>query len=367
MIRLTSVGGITLVLVAVAGTFVAGADESAAELYGRGVHAYFSGDYAQAAELMEQSIALRPSDPRAYYFRGLACANLRGIEAGLADFQRGADVEYNLEGRPIVDINGALQRVQGALRLELEKVRTATRLASVERQKERDRVRYEELRRREDIVLFDPKRPAAPLEGELPRPDLGGKPDPFASGLAFSGGKMVEVAAPAALPASKSRLVEQPRDPFAAAAPEPSAATAPEDPFAAPIGPRAMGPSPKAAKSEPQPKTPGAKAAAEAANPFGEDLPKLDLQYDDEPPSPVMQAAGAAISVLGKAISSQATDRDPFAPPRKKSGVKTPPADATPAPPANETPKLPADLPADAFAPAPPASSPAEPDDDPFK
>ncbi len=84
MIRQTSVGGMTLVLVAVAGTFVARADESARELYGCGIHAYFSGDYALAAELMGQSIAKLPTDPRAYYFRGLAHANLGGVEAGLS-------------------------------------------------------------------------------------------------------------------------------------------------------------------------------------------------------------------------------------------------------------------------------------------
>ncbi|MCU0961838.1 MAG: hypothetical protein MUF48_17220 [Pirellulaceae bacterium] len=382
MNRHTSVGWMTLVLVVLVGPLVVGADESAAELYGRGIHAYFSGDYALAAELMSQSIAKLPTDPRAYYFRGLAYANLGGVEAGLSDFQQGADVEYNTAERPIVDINGALQRVQGVLRLELEKVRAATLQAAVERKKQRDRVRYEELKRREDVVLFDPKRPAAPLDVELPKPDLGGKPDPFASGLAFSGGKPVEVATPSPVPGTEPGAADQPRDPFATPTQEEAAPSAPEDPFATPV-----------AKPAASPMKPDAKPAAEAANPFGENLPKLELEYEDEPPSPVMQAAGSVISVLGKAMSSQAADRDPFAPPKKKAEAEAPPANepsqpaadaakgddpfapANPPAPGTDTgpasaPPAPAEsgkTPADAPAQKPADPSPTNQDDDPFK
>ena len=89
--------------------------------------------------LLSESIEKNGSDPRAYYFRGLALASTSGVQAGLADFTKGADVEVNQADRPVYDINGALQRVQGPLRLELEKVRAATRKAAVERQKKRDR------------------------------------------------------------------------------------------------------------------------------------------------------------------------------------------------------------------------------------
>ncbi len=227
--------------------------------------------------------------------------------------------------------------------------------------------------------MFDPKRPAASLDVELPKPDLGGKPDPFASGLAFSGGKQVEVATPAPVPGSEPGAAGQPRDPFAGATPEEGAPSAPEDPFAAPVG-----------KPAASPMTPDAKPAAEAANPFGENLPKLELEYEDEPASPVMQAAGSVISVLGKAMSSQAADRDPFAPPKKKVEVETPPANEPAKPAADaaggDDPFAPSNQPAPstdagpASAPPAPADSgkapaaqkpsdpnPANQDDDPFK
>ena len=219
MIRQQSVGWMTLVLISLVGTYVMGQDESAAELYGHGLHAYFAGDYDSAVTLLSESIEKNGSDPRAYYFRGLALASKSGLEAGLPDLTKGADIEVNQADRPVYDINGALQRVQGSLRLELEKVRAATRKAAVQKQKKRDQVRYEELKRREDIVLFDPNRPAPQVQLNLPTPDLSGKADPFASGVAFSGGNKVDYVAPtpvepAAAPAATGDG-SQPRDPFA--------------------------------------------------------------------------------------------------------------------------------------------------------
>ena len=238
MIRHKSVGWMTLVLIGLVGSSVTGQDEGAAELYGRGVHAYFAADYELAVELLSKSIEKNGLDPRCYYFRGLARANMKGLDAGLADFTQGADVEINRTDRPVYDINGALQRVQGRLRLELEKVRAATRKAAVARKKKRDLVRYEELKRREDIVLFDPNRPAPQVKLDLPTPDLGGQPDPFDSGMAFSGGKqvanvVVEPVQPSGEPAMPADA-GQPRDPFAAAGAEGKGPAEPADPFASP-------------------------------------------------------------------------------------------------------------------------------------
>lgn len=330
MIRRASVSWMTLVLFGVAGASDAGADadESAAELYGRGVHAYFSGDDALAAELLSRSIAQLPTDPRAYYFRGLTRANLGGVDAGMSDFLQGADVEYNNPGRPIVDINGALQRVQGPLRLELEKVRAATLQVALERQRQRNRVRYEELKRREDVVLFDPQRSATPLGIDLPQPDLGGKPDPFASGLAFSGGKPVQVVTPTPADAIKPETAGQPRDPFAA--PEPGAPSAPDDPFATPV-----------TKPAASPVTPELPPAADAANPLGENLPKRELPREGKPPSPGSQTTGRVINLLGKAVSGQAADRDPFAPSKEQAAADTPPQKPSPQKPSNSPPPNP--------------------------
>jgi hypothetical protein len=324
-----------LVLLGLAAGIAAGEDESAAELYGKGVHAYFAADYDQAIGWLTESIAKFDGDPRAYYFRGLATASQSGVEAGLADFNQGADVEINRTDRPVYNINGALQRVQGSLRLELEKVRTATRQAASDRQKKRNRIRYEELKRRDDVVLFKPNRPAPQADLELPKPDLGGAPDPFASGLAFSGGKQVALATPVAATAAAetpSAGGDQPEDPFA----EPAAggATAPAeetDPFAEP----GMGAdSPGKSKPEPGDSTPP--KAEDDSNPFGSDLPKLDLQMEDQPAGPKAGRGAGLLKILGKTLSGQ-SDRDPFgdaAPadePATDADAKKPAADEPPA------------------------------------
>lgn len=340
MIRQQSVRWMTLVFISLIGTYVRGQDEGAAGLYGRGVHAYFDGDYDSAVTLLSASIEKYGSDPRAYYFRGLALANKSGVEAALADLTKGADVEVNQADRPVYDINGALQRVQGPMRLELEKVRAATRKAAVERKKKRDKVRYEELKRREDIVLFDPKRPAPQVKLDLPAPDLTGKVDPFASGAAFTGGKQVEYVAPApveptAAPAAPGDGTQS-RDPFAA--PTAEAPAEPADPFATP-----------AKKTEPA-AAPDATAPSAEANPFGEGMPKLELQGVERATGPAASIGGGLINVLGKALSGQAANRDPFAEPAKaepapggepdKKTDATPPADAPAADPVEDaTPK----------------------------
>lgn len=377
MIRQQSVGWMTLVLVSLLGTYAVGQDEGAAQLYGSGVHAYFAGDYDAAAALLSESIEKHGSDPRAYYFRGLALASQLGLEAGLADLMKGADIEVNQSDRPVYNINAALQRVQGSLRLELEKVRAATRKAAVERKRKRDQVRYEQLRRREDIVLFDPQRPAPPLPLDIPAMDLSASADPFASGVAFSGGTKVDYVAP------------QPVAPGAAAeseAPDADATAEAADPFATP-----------AQKTEPA--AASADAAAAEANPFGANLPKLELQGIDRPAGPTAAAASGLLDMLGRTLSGEAGDRDPFGPPAKPDGATptepqepekaeaTPPAEAPAAEaPAAEAPageaaeeepaeepaeaESEAEAPADAAAPAQddaPAQKPGDTDADPFQ
>ena len=46
------------------------------DLYGRGVHAYFSHEYQDAYSLLSDAIKSGSRDPRAYYFRGLTFARL---------------------------------------------------------------------------------------------------------------------------------------------------------------------------------------------------------------------------------------------------------------------------------------------------
>ena len=62
------------------------------ETFGAGVHAYFSGDYRRAFDLLTSIIDTSADDPRAYYFRGLSLVHLgrgRGPEGLPAGCQTG--------------------------------------------------------------------------------------------------------------------------------------------------------------------------------------------------------------------------------------------------------------------------------------
>ena len=48
------------------------------------------------------------------------------------------------------------------------------------------------------------------------------------------------------------------------------------------------------------------------ANPFGENLPKLDLPVDEGPAASAANIGGGLINLLGKTLSGGAADRDPF-------------------------------------------------------
>ncbi len=310
MISHKAVGSMALVIMAVAGIRVHAQEQTAAELYGRGVHAYFALDYDTAIDLLTESIAKNDADPRAFYFRGLALAARDGVDSGLADFAAGAEREIIRRDKRVYDVNGALQRIQGATRIALEKRRSATRAAALAKKQKQDRIKYETLQRREDVVLFRPNQPAPLVDLELPDAVLPSQ-DPFTSGLAFSGGQQVEEAAPVVPAADPGEdMTEQARDPFAV-------------------------------KVTPQPKK---KPAAE--NPFGEmtaeveeDDPVFDENVQPELP-PGMNVGGTIMNLLEKTLSGQAgesTERDPFGDGNSGAAEETPPAEST-TPPAKSTP-----------------------------
>ena len=102
---------------------------SLAELYGMGYHAFFRHDLARAERIFTMAIARGSQDPRAYYFRGLTydCQGRR-IEAE-ADYRDGAMLEMSGHGERV---GYALQRIQGANRIRLERARAEARMARVQ-------------------------------------------------------------------------------------------------------------------------------------------------------------------------------------------------------------------------------------------
>ena len=91
-------------------------------IYGEGVHAYFNGKFEEAVKYLDKSIEAGSTDARAFYFRGLAQHQLGNKEAGNKDFIEGSKLERKFANQQRV-INRSLQRIQGDIRLSLEKTR----------------------------------------------------------------------------------------------------------------------------------------------------------------------------------------------------------------------------------------------------
>lgn len=147
------------------------------QLYSRGVHAYFAGEYDQSVALLDQAVKLGSRDPRVFYFRGLAILGTTDEdrnEKSKADIQTAAKMETeDVDG--FFNISLALERVQGAPRLAIEEERrTARRRAELIVQEERGR-RYNRIKQSEPDVTLpaptpDPEKPFNPFEEKAGEP-----------------------------------------------------------------------------------------------------------------------------------------------------------------------------------------------------
>ncbi|MFW6170999.1 MAG: hypothetical protein ACODAD_10955, partial [Planctomycetota bacterium] len=290
-----------------------------------------------------------------------------GLEAGLADFAEGARLEVNPAGERIYDVNGALERVQGRLRLVIEKHRAAARRAAAARKKKQDRVRYEQLKQREDVVLLEPdqtppKAAADVQELDLPEIDLGDQ-DPFASGAAFVGGEVVQSVTPSPPEPVEQEEAEAGAEPEAEDQPAEESGEKPSDPFSDISGTldRPQDDTAETEASGPSEKPSAASSPFEDENPFGDgidDAPSDDPIFDENVapklPADMNVDGGNIMDVLEKTFSgtaNQSSNRDPFSddepavPAAKQPGGKSPvsekPAPQQPAP-AKSAPEKPA-------------------------
>ena len=130
-----------------------------------------------AEELLNEIIDAGSQDPRAYYFRGL-CQSYGGFDVSNPDFERAAELE--VEGKKVVNVGKALERIQGPVRIAIERARTKARLMSRARLLELQRSRYEELQRggasQGGIVV-------PPRDDRAPDPKIFSQNDPFNSGM----------------------------------------------------------------------------------------------------------------------------------------------------------------------------------------
>lgn len=234
-----------VVVLALALVFAAGSSAHAqysvlAEFYGRGVHAYNSGDYLTAYDYLSKAIDGGFQDPRAYYFRGLtSVASGREYEAE-ADYRAGADIEAKGGFGP--SIGQALTRIQGSHRLQIESMRQQARLDFQSTAAARSRARYQELMPAD----AGQARPAAPAVPRVTQP----------------------VAPPAAPPVAENPFNDAPAGAPVVDAPDALEGTE-VDPFADDAAPAAPGAATEAPADDPF----GAPSAAPAAgdDPFGAD------------------------------------------------------------------------------------------------
>jgi hypothetical protein len=275
-------------------------DAVAGQMFGAGVHAYFSADFKHAHELLTASININNRDPRAYYFRGLSGMRLGREEDARKDFQTGAALETGDPDR-MYNVSKMLERIQGVERQTVEQYRIESRALAAQKAEQDRKARYEQLRREERQNLSNAGKapevavppPAAAGNGEAVKPDeakepahAGGGEDLFAvpgsSKPADKNGEKKPAAedsgnlfAPAAVktaePAPKKEPVaepaeKQPADDFAA---EPAAEPAPAK--AKPAKKPAANDNPSGEEQAPPAKAAGAKKPAASDNPFGEE------------------------------------------------------------------------------------------------
>jgi hypothetical protein len=222
---------VVIALAVVAGRQALAQEAVLSDLYGRGVHQYFAGNDAEAADALSAAIDGGTKDPRAYYFRALV-----GMRSGFSDVEsdlrKAAELEI-ADSNLLYPVGKALERVQGANRMTIERYRSVARAEAHQRQLRRDLLRYEERKRTEGEIVRPPAALPAPGRAPAVAPPVPA-PEPAADDP-FGDSAPKAVAPPAAQPPdsvqgeeSKAPASKEADDPFA----EPPSGDKPdENPF----------------------------------------------------------------------------------------------------------------------------------------
>lgn len=180
------------------------AQDVLSELYGKGVHAYYSGDYNTSLEFLNDAVNAGSKDPRVYYYRGLVQSNLGMSDAAVTDFDQGAQLEVN--SKRAVEVGKALIRVQGANRVAIESARRKARLQAQAAKAQIARDQYESVKKGDETVVR-PKDATPPVVET--KPEVAAN-DPFANPEKMKEG---EAAVEAEKPATEAPAAEG-SDPF---------------------------------------------------------------------------------------------------------------------------------------------------------
>ncbi|PHS11958.1 MAG: hypothetical protein COA78_08870 [Blastopirellula sp.] len=299
-------------------TQVLAQDQVVIELFGRGIHSYYRGEYKSALESLDLAIEQGSVDPRYYYFRGLAKFALDQKDEADADFEQGATLELNATRS--YPIGQSLERIQGAARLKLEEHRQTVRVKQYLKKKAWEQARYESLKRAEEEVLR--KQVERASANIVVAPGTSDANDPFANAD-------TTVSEPMAIEGVTPTTNIQPagNDPFGGT-PAPAAGTDPFGGTPAPAGADPFGGTPAPATTTPAPATndpfggtpaPATTTPAPATNdPFGgTPAPATNEGGASEILSPPVAAALTAIGeAIGRATAPKSDDDsatdDPF-------------------------------------------------------
>jgi hypothetical protein len=182
---------------------VSGQNAILAEMYGRGVHAYYAGQAEEATLYLTMAIDNGSQDPRTYYFRGMVADAAGQTEQADADWKVGAEMEA--DGRTNPAIGRSLSRYQGSARLRLERIRQSARLQAMATAMSRSKQRYGEIQAAEATVVRSAPAGAAPVRPIAPPPVPSAIDDPFADDMAEGQPKVV----------AQDALKDAMNDPFA--------------------------------------------------------------------------------------------------------------------------------------------------------
>lgn len=158
-----------------------------AEVYGRGVHAYYSGQYSEAYSQLSSAISGGSQDPRAYYFRGIVSYRQGRTYEAEGDWMQGAQLEAT--GRGGSGIGRSLSRFQGSGRLKLEEFRQKARLEALANAASRSNTRLKQLGVQPGAAAPPVAMPMTPAPANPAAPAPVGS-DPFAGDdAAMAGGQ----------------------------------------------------------------------------------------------------------------------------------------------------------------------------------
>lgn len=212
-----------------------GEDAVLAEIYGRGVHAYFGGRYEEAEAELTDAITQGSKDPRCYYYRGLVLLSLGREEEANSDFALGAKEEVKDVALSAL-ASRSLARVQGANRMLIEKARQTARKEHRAEQVTTEKLRYEEWQSNEKRMLRTPPaeevKPVTPTAPTEVKPEeTPAKPEETKPEETPAKPEETKPETPPAKPAEDPFGAPAPAEKPAAPAPAAPAPAAPKDPF----------------------------------------------------------------------------------------------------------------------------------------